>query len=511
MPTHANILVVDDTPANLRLLVRLLKNQGYTVLPAPSGKHALEVARSQAIDVVLLDIMMPEMDGYEVCRRLKAQEATRDIPILFLSALNDPFDKVKAFDVGGVDYITKPFQAEEVLARVETHLSLRRMHQRVQDYNTQLREHQEQLRQEIAERKRTGDALREANATKDTFFSIIAHDLRSPFTALLGHTELALSSFETLRAEEVKNHITQIKTSAEAVYALLGNLLAWVRVQRGMIDYQPIDFPLHQLIEEVFQFLASSAEHKQIVLDAHIPATIMVHADRNMLNTVIRNLVSNALKFIYPGGSITISARQRGTTVAIAVSDTGTGIPEAMLPNVFRVDIKTTSIGTDGEQGTGLGLPLCKDLIEKNGGRIRVKSTPGQGATFELTLPCSPDSCHTPRMSSEQILVTEGTSPLPAGVPSSSARTHAVQEPSKPRHTPHAPVMTGETLQAALARLPKTLQAELRHAAEMLDLETITHIVERIRPHDELLAETLATFVRRYQFYIIQEALEGIA
>lgn len=137
---NANILIVDDTPANLHLLVKLLSERGYKVRPAPGGKHALAVVQAGQIDLVLLDIMMPGMDGYEVCRQFKAQDATRDIPIIFLSALNDPFDKVKAFELGGVDYITKPFQAEEVLARVHTHLTIRKLQQELEARNRELAE-----------------------------------------------------------------------------------------------------------------------------------------------------------------------------------------------------------------------------------------------------------------------------------------------------------------------------------------------------------------------------------
>ncbi len=494
MNANATILVVDDTPANVRLLVGLLKDQGYTVRPARSGQHALTVAQTNPVDLLLLDIKMPEMDGYEVCRRLKAQETTHDIPIIFLSALNDTFDKVKAFEVGGVDYITKPFQPEEVLARVETHLSLRRMHRQLQHHNTQLQhqkaqlQHQKtQLQQEIAERKRVEDALREANATKDTFFSIIAHDLRSPFTALLGSADLAIISFESPNQEELKNHIVQIKTSAEAVYALLRNLLTWSCIQRGVMDYQPINFLLCRLIEEVCYVLASSAKHKQIVLDAHIPEAMMGYADPNMVNTVMRNLVSNALKFTFPGGSIAISAQQRETAVDISVSDTGMGIPEDMLPNVFRVDVKTTTIGTNGERGTGLGLPLCKDLIEKNGGTIRVTSTPGQGTIFILTIP-------SPSKSLQDDMHT--------------VHEYSGETAPEPHQMSHASVITSETLSATIARLPQAWQTELRHAAETLDLEAVTSIIERIRPQDELLADALTRIVQQYQFNILQETFE---
>jgi len=138
MKRNANILIVDDTPANLRLLMNLLHEQGYKVRPAPSGKHALDVVQDAAIDLILLDILMPEMDGYEVCGRLKAQDSTRDIPVIFLSALNETFNKMKAFDMGGVDYVTKPFEAKEVLARVKTHLTIRALQQELEARNREL-------------------------------------------------------------------------------------------------------------------------------------------------------------------------------------------------------------------------------------------------------------------------------------------------------------------------------------------------------------------------------------
>jgi len=369
----SNILVVDDIRENLRLLYNLLTGHGYDVRPVSNGNRAISSAQFRPPDLILLDILMPEMDGYEVCKRLKADERTREIPVIFISALHETFDKVKAFEIGGVDYITKPFQEGEVLARVETHLSLRNMQKQLQTQNAQL--------------QRSDEALRQANASKDTFFSIIAHDLRSPFTALLGYAEIALHYLDKSSKEEMKEYITQIKSSAESLYALLENLLTWSRLQRGVMNYRPEDFSLNTIVEPIVSLFSSTAEQKQIRLCPRVPETIVVHADTNMISTVIRNLLSNALKFTETGGSITIAARQDAECIEVAVSDTGVGIPADKLPKLFRIDTKLTTTGTAGEKGTGLGLPLCKDLIEKNDGALWVESESGKGSTFRFTLP----------------------------------------------------------------------------------------------------------------------------
>ncbi len=481
---NANILVVDDTPANLRLLMGLLKEQGYTVRPAPSGKHALKVAQNQAIDVILLDILMPEMDGYEVCRRLKAQEATREIPVIFLSALHETFDKVKAFEVGGVDYITKPFETEEVLARVETHLKIRRLYQYLQHKNAQLQE-------EIAERKRVEEALREANVTKDMFFSIISHDLRAPLGAMLGYANLALTSSEPLTQEDLTDYVEQIKHSAENLSALLENLLTWSRLQRGAMNYHSDHLLLSAMVDDIFFLLHAQADKKQLRLHRHIPETLRIYADENMLNTVLRNLISNALKFTPKGKNITVSAQPCEGKIVISVADTGVGIPKETLPGLFRLDTPTTSPGTAGEIGTGLGLPLCKDLIERQGGTIQVSSIPGQGTTFDVTIPYFPGSFDTTGRDSKSV---PGAETRPDDTP-----------PEQPADISRA------DLPAALARLPESWQEELRHVSESLDLNTALRLIDQIREHDKALADTLSELLHYYQFDVIQEACNNVS
>lgn len=384
---RANILIVDDTPDNLRLLMGILNTQEYEVRPASNGFHALSTAHMEPPDLILLDIRMPEMDGYEVCERLKADPRTREIPVLFISALNGTLDKVKAFSVGAVDYITKPFQPEEVVARVETHLSLRRLQQRLQKDNSQLRQEITRRKQAEEELRSLNQQLQEANASKDTFFSIIAHDLRSPFMGLIGLTEAIVENFDLYPPDKVKALMSRLHLSSKRLYALLTNLLTWSRLHRGLMEYEPEEIRIDGIVTHNVRLFASNAEQKQIALTNLVPEKTAAYADNKMVDMVIRNLISNALKFTEAGGTIEISAQKNQNVIEIAVSDTGIGMNQAYLDTVFHIDARCSRAGTAGEEGTGLGLILCKELVEKNGGNISVESEVGNGSTFRFTLP----------------------------------------------------------------------------------------------------------------------------
>lgn len=253
-----------------------------------------------------------------------------------------------------------------------------------------LKESEDALRvahQALQEKNAELEAL---NSSKDTFFSIISHDLRSPFTTLLGFAQMLDDQFEQMPPDKSKRFIQRIRGAAERQYALLENLLTWARFQRGALAYTPEPLPLKELIEEIEILFADKAEHKQIALLAQIPPDLMVYADAAMVNVVLRNIVSNALKFTPSGGRITLlAAAQNAHWVEIAIADTGIGLATEDLPKLFRIDTHYTQVGTAGEQGTGLGLSLCKDLITKHGGRIWVESEIGAGTTFRFTLPRS--------------------------------------------------------------------------------------------------------------------------
>lgn len=236
---QANILIADDAPNNLRLLFGMLAEQGSRVRPVPNGSRALATVQTELPDLILLDIEMPDIDGYEVCKRLKADERTRDIPVIFISGLNGPVDKVRAFSVGGIDYITKPFQVEEVLVRVKTHLGLRNLQKNLQQEITKRQQAEEELRELNQQLQETNQQLQRANVCKDKFFSIIAHDLRNPFNGLIALTEAIVEGIESYSKDFIKAKISRLHVSSKNVYSLLTNLLEWSRLQRGFIECEP--------------------------------------------------------------------------------------------------------------------------------------------------------------------------------------------------------------------------------------------------------------------------------
>ena len=371
----ATILIVDDNPTNLRVLMDHLKASGLKILVARSGEGALQQVEYARPDVILLDVMMPGMNGFETCRRLKALDAARELPVIFMTALTETVDKLKGFEAGGVDYITKPLQHEEVLARVKTHLTIRKLQQQLQEQNLALLEKNVQLQ--------------ELNASKDKFFSIIAHDLRSPLSGLLALIRLTAEQFEKYTHDEARQVMDALREESEDLYKLLENLLTWATIQRGRIPYQPKPIALPPLIERNLRLFAPNAAQKQITLTNAAPSPLPAYADADMVDAILRNLLSNAVKFTKAQGTITISATRREQEVEVAVADTGVGMSPEQLAQLFRIDAKHHALGTAGEKGTGLGLNLCKELVEKNGGRIWAESEIGQGSVFRFTLPQS--------------------------------------------------------------------------------------------------------------------------
>jgi signal transduction histidine kinase len=388
--TKGVILAVDDTPENLGVLFDYLDEVGFTVLLVQNGENALKQAEENLPDLILLDIMMPDLDGFEVCRRLKASKLTRDIPVIFMTALSDTADKVRGFAAGGVDYITKPLQHEEVVERVRTHTTIRRLQRELQEKNTILQEYVELLAEKNTELDEKNALLEKVNASKDRFFSIISHDLRSPFVGLLGLTQLISEEFEQYSREKLHTIVTKLHKSTENLYALIENLLTWSRLQRGMIECRPQPIIMRDAVQRTINILNANAEQKAITLSNAIATDVVGYADSKMLDTVLRNLISNALKFTNKDGTITISLEQQEEILKIAVADTGIGISREHLSKLFRIDSKYTRTGTANERGTGLGLILCKEFVERNGGAIEVESKEGSGTTFSFTLPVAP-------------------------------------------------------------------------------------------------------------------------
>ncbi|MDM8549025.1 hybrid sensor histidine kinase/response regulator [Desulfobacterales bacterium HSG2] len=355
------VLIVDDVPKNIQLAGSILQKEGYHISFANNGNTALNLTQTNDFDLILLDIMMPEMDGFEVCDRLKQKPETKEIPIIFLTAKTGTESTIKGFDIGAVDYVTKPFNEKELLARVRTHLELRDAQKN----------------------------LREANATKDKFFSIIAHDLKNPFNALLGLSKLLLQNFDIFDDDKKKHFIEGIFQSSEQGYKLLENLLDWSRIQTGKIDWKPAEIDLYTYAFENVSLLKIGAENKKISLHSDISKDTIIYADANMVTMIVRNLVSNAIKFTNEGGEVKITSETKGDDEEITISDTGVGIKPENIKKLFRIDAHHSTLGTANEQGTGLGLILCREFIEKNGGKIWIESEVGKGSEFKFTLPKS--------------------------------------------------------------------------------------------------------------------------
>ncbi len=358
------ILVADDVPKNLQLLGNILRDEIASELAfATNGSQVLSFVNKIRPDLILLDVMMPEMDGFETCRQLKMNEDTKDIPVIFLTARVDTEDIVKGFRLGAVDYVTKPFESVELVARVRTHLAIKQMR----------------------------DDLVELNNTKDKFFSIISHDLKNPMGAILTLAEILSTRFDTFTAERQNVLIQTMYESAKASFNLLDNLLVWSRAQRGKLAFEPQKFEVETTISGVLQLLRQSADKKSIRLVNEVDPSLQVYADRNMLETVIRNLVSNGIKFTRENGEIQVSSRLlsngEGQLAEIAVKDSGIGIPADKTKQIFRIDNTYSTPGTNDEPGTGLGLVLCAEFMRINGGAIRVESQEGSGSTFICTFP----------------------------------------------------------------------------------------------------------------------------
>jgi two-component system sensor histidine kinase/response regulator len=245
----------------------------------------------------------------------------------------------------------------------------------------------EALRQAKEDTEAANAQLRELNASKDIFFSIIAHDLRNPLSSLHELTQIIEENLDQYSQDELKEMIVLQKTAAENLYKLLENLLTWSRVQRGVIPYQPQPVDLKWLVSRCLSLLAIQAERKQIRLTSSIQEGMFIYADFNMVDTVIRNLISNAIKFTSLGGTVNVLVHSDDRCVEVAVSDTGTGIEAEDLPKLFRIDTKYKRLGTNQEEGTGLGLILCKEFVERHGGKIWAESQFGKGTTFRFILP----------------------------------------------------------------------------------------------------------------------------
>lgn len=357
--TDIYILVVDDTQTNREVMARILARRKYQNKLVASGEEALASIAERLPDLILLDISMPGMNGYEVCERLKADERTRDIPVMFISAHDETEDKLRAFHVGGVDYITKPFKIEEVLARVETQVIL------------------------ATQRK----SIIELSDIKDQLLRTVSHDLKNPLHVIMGYSSLLMDGNYATSATDVINMSKAIFNSAERMYTLVTNLLELSQIEDGA-GLQMLPLSLSQLCKDMMPEFEVTAQAKGQNLSLNLPQTdVKVNGDTMRLGQVISNLVSNAIKYTPPNGHVSVTITIEGDKAHVCVEDNGLGIPPEAIPHLFDKFYRVNTLEHRSVEGTGLGLSIVKAIIEQHQGKIWVESQLSKGSKFIFLLP----------------------------------------------------------------------------------------------------------------------------
>lgn len=366
-PSEYKILIVDDVMSNVLLLKVLLTNEKFAIATSSNGRQALEQVEKENPDLVLLDVMMPDMSGFEVAQHLKSNPNTADIPIIFLTALNSTADIVKGFQVGANDFISKPFNKEELIIRVTHQISLVAAKRLILSKT-------EELQRTIAGR--------------DKLYSVIAHDLRSPMGSIKMVLNMLILNLPSEKiGAEMYELLTMANQTTEDVFSLLDNLLKWTKSQIGKLNVVYQDVDLVEVTDGVIEIFSMVASLKKIKIREMKPEKMMVNADIDMLKTVVRNLLSNAIKFSKENSEVLVKMEEVDGMAVVSVQDYGCGISEEGQKKLLHTDTHFSTFGTNNEEGSGLGLLLCKDFVVKNGGKLWFTSKEGEGSIFSFSIP----------------------------------------------------------------------------------------------------------------------------
>jgi two-component system, sensor histidine kinase and response regulator len=361
--TAPSILVVDDTPANLQMLSDMLKRRGYRARPVPSGRLALQAAKADPPDLILLDINMPMMDGYEVCAELKKDPVLSPIPVIFISAYGQTVDKIRAFSAGGLDYITKPFQVEEVEARVAAHVQLRRQ--------------QHALESSLAKQ-------RELEKLRDSMVHMIVHDLRAPLTAVFNYIDLVREQEVGYISPESMQNLDLAMKASRWMVQMVNVLLDTSKIESGQMQLRLAECDVGDVITEAIDTVRSLSDEKNVL---YTPAHVRAPVDRDVITRVVQNLIGNAIKLTPPGGEVRLCLHPHPDRLRVEVVDHGPGVAREHHAKIFEKFGQLDSDIRQSVPSTGLGLFFCKLAVEAHGGRIGVDSEVGKGSTFWFELP----------------------------------------------------------------------------------------------------------------------------
>lgn len=362
---NSKLLIVDDSQENIKLLGSYFSKK-YKIAIAYDGQQAIEIAKDFQPDITLMDINMPNMNGIEATEKILSNDDIKKHPIIFTTALDDIETTVNGFEAGGVDYVIKPFELKNLEKRLENHLQISKM---------------------IDLLKQKNNELDELNRTKDKFFSIIAHNLKSPFAGLMNLTDLFIEEFDRIPTDQIRKSLIDMGKSLKGVYKLMENLLDWARLQKGQVDYNPASLNIKEVIEDIIFILSNSAKKKKITVSFNYDGELIGFTDYHVFHTIFRNLLSNAIKFTYENGTIKVFIEDLGSDLKISIKDDGMGIKDEIKEKLFKIDTHNTSLGTNKEKGTGLGLILVKEFVDLQNGTISFESEIGKGTTFSFTVP----------------------------------------------------------------------------------------------------------------------------
>ncbi|MCP5495951.1 MAG: hybrid sensor histidine kinase/response regulator [Leptospiraceae bacterium] len=364
------ILLIDDVPQNLKVLGNTLKEVGYKVIIAANGQTGIHAAKTQKINLILLDIQMPEMDGYDVCRELKSDEITKEIPVIFLTASHETEALVKGFELGGMDYITKPFDKKEVLVRIHNHLMIR-------DLQLELKEKNDILQKLL-------DREREVSQIKTNLISLASHDLRSPLAVISSSNQMLGGYGDQLSGKAKQNHHHNIDISVQNIEKMLDNILMYSKVESSKVVLNVQSMYAKEFCTKLLAELRIISYTHTIKLSIEENG-LEIKADPILFQHIFLNLLSNAIKYSPEQSTIIWSITKQNGKVIFGIKDEGIGIPEDEIPKLFTEFHRARNV--KDIKGTGLGLFIVKQFVELHGGSIEVKSELWKGSEFIVSIP----------------------------------------------------------------------------------------------------------------------------
>ncbi|MBI4831234.1 MAG: hybrid sensor histidine kinase/response regulator [Candidatus Lindowbacteria bacterium] len=388
VPRQAQILIVEDDPTNIELLKAQLGNEGYVIDTVFDGEEALRRVSQTKPDLVLLDIMLPKKSGFEVCKQIKSKDETKSIPVIMVTALNDMESRVKGIAVGADDFLTRPMDRAQLLARVKSMLRIKTLHDELANETLASRESSEKLERQQRVLKSMSSQLMQASHLKYEFIVNMSHALRTPLNVIIGFSEMMQDELVGRLNDKQLKYVNNIHESGRELQRLITNIVDVFKIDTGKVQLETTEFSLRDAIGTAIEPFRSAALEKKIDITVRVaPEASRIHADPQKLAVILENLLSNAVKFSPRESAVDVKAEKMEDSIRISVADSGPGLSEDDCKRVFTEFYKVNHPNGSASGGSGLGLTICKKLVLMHGGEIWAESKKGQGSAFIFTLP----------------------------------------------------------------------------------------------------------------------------